>query len=85
MMNVSYHGGPLRPRDSGEQRVTPLELFFDLVYVFAVTRLSHLVGVGLHGLVHQLVRPRPAAGSPGAGGRDARESANVRRDPGGLR
>jgi low temperature requirement protein LtrA len=43
MMNVSDHGGPLRTRDSGEQRVTPLELFFDLVYVFAVTQLSHLL------------------------------------------
>jgi low temperature requirement protein LtrA len=42
-MDVSDHGGPLRTRDSGEQRVTPLELFFDLVYVFAVTQLSHLV------------------------------------------
>jgi low temperature requirement protein LtrA len=26
--------GVLRVRDGGEQRVTPLELFFDLVYVF---------------------------------------------------
>ncbi len=42
-MDVSYHGGPLRTRDSGEQRVTPLELFFDLVFVFAVTQLSHLL------------------------------------------
>ena len=42
-MDVSDHGGPLRTRDSGEQRVTPLELFFDLVYVFAVTQLSHLL------------------------------------------
>jgi low temperature requirement protein LtrA len=41
MMNVSDHGGLLRARDGGEQRVTPLELFFDLVYVFAVTQLSH--------------------------------------------
>ncbi len=31
----------LRARDGGEQQVTPLELFFDLVYVFAVTQLSH--------------------------------------------
>lgn len=31
----------LRARDGGEQRVTALELFFYLVYVFAVTRLSH--------------------------------------------
>src|ERR671920_834782 len=43
MMDVSDHGGPLRTPDSGEQRVTPLELFFDLVIVFAVTQLSHLL------------------------------------------
>ena len=30
----------VRPRD-GEQRATFFELFFDLVYVFAVTQLSH--------------------------------------------
>jgi low temperature requirement protein LtrA len=40
-MHVSDHRGPLRARDGGVQRVTPLELFFDLVYVFAVTQLSH--------------------------------------------
>jgi low temperature requirement protein LtrA len=39
----SDHGGMLRTRDGGEQRVTPLELFFDLVYVFAITQLSHLL------------------------------------------
>jgi low temperature requirement protein LtrA len=33
----------LRPRDGLEQRTTAFELFFDLVYVFAVTQLSHLV------------------------------------------
>jgi low temperature requirement protein LtrA len=33
----------LRPRDGEEQRTTASELFFDLVYVFAVTQLSHLV------------------------------------------
>src|SRR5215210_4108784 len=43
MMDVSDHGGPLRTRNSGGQRVTPLELFFDLVFVFAVTQLSHLL------------------------------------------
>ena len=32
--------GLLRSRE-GEQRVTDVELFFDLVYVFAVTQLSH--------------------------------------------
>jgi low temperature requirement protein LtrA len=35
--------GVLRDRGRGEQRVTPLELFFDLVYVFAITQLSHLL------------------------------------------
>jgi low temperature requirement protein LtrA len=34
----------LRDRDgAGSQRVTPVELFFDLVYVFAITQLSHLI------------------------------------------
>src|SRR3954454_1247360 len=31
----------LRPRDGREQQTTVVELFFDLVYVFAVTQLSH--------------------------------------------
>jgi low temperature requirement protein LtrA len=31
----------LRARAEGEDRVQPVELFFDLVYVFAVTQLSH--------------------------------------------
>ena len=30
-----------RRRDEGEQRASSIELFFDLVYVFAVTQLSH--------------------------------------------
>ncbi|MBV9453727.1 MAG: low temperature requirement protein A [Rubrobacter sp.] len=42
-MHDSHHGGLLRSRDGGEQQVTPLELFFDLVYVFAITQLSHLL------------------------------------------
>jgi low temperature requirement protein LtrA len=34
----------LRPRGEGvEQPITTIELFFDLVYVFAVTQLSHLI------------------------------------------
>ena len=33
----------LRPRGVGAQPVTPVELFFDLVYVFAITQLSHLI------------------------------------------
>jgi low temperature requirement protein LtrA len=35
--------GLLRVRGEGGQRVTSMELFFDLVYVFAVTQLSHLL------------------------------------------
>jgi low temperature requirement protein LtrA len=31
----------IRTRGGGEQRATFFELFFDLVYVFAVTQLSH--------------------------------------------
>ena len=36
-------GRHLRPRDGTEQPTTPVELLFDLVYVIAVTQLSHLV------------------------------------------
>src|SRR5215210_4112265 len=43
MTHDSDHARPLRVRNGGEQRVTPLELFFDLVYVFAITQLSHLL------------------------------------------
>src|SRR5918997_1575772 len=44
MVHDSDHaGGMLRTRDGEEQRATPLELFFDLVYVFAITQLSHLL------------------------------------------
>ena len=41
MVHVSDHGSLLRARGGGAERVTSLELFFDLVYVFAVTQLSH--------------------------------------------
>jgi len=43
MHEVSKAGGStaLRQRDGAEARVTYEELFFDLVYVFAVTQLSH--------------------------------------------
>ena len=33
----------LRARDGSAQTITSVELFFDLVYVFAVTQLSHLI------------------------------------------
>ena len=32
-----------RPRESAEERVTPLELFFDLIFVFAITQVTGLV------------------------------------------
>ena len=32
-----------RQRDGEQQRTTPLELFYDLVFVFAVTQVSHLL------------------------------------------
>jgi len=31
----------------GEERTTPLELFFDLVFVYAITQMSHLVAADL--------------------------------------
>ncbi|WCB93158.1 hypothetical protein DSM104299_01864 [Baekduia alba] len=43
---IATVAGPLRhlrPRDGSEQTITSVELFFDLVYVFAVTQLSHLI------------------------------------------
>jgi low temperature requirement protein LtrA len=40
-MDVSDQGGLLRVRVGSEARVTPVELFFDLVYIFALAQLSH--------------------------------------------
>src|SRR5918995_5600218 len=56
-MHVSDYRGPLRTRNGGEQRVSPLELFFDLVYVFAVTQLSHrlLEHLSLRGVLETLM------------------------------
>lgn len=44
--------GKLRGDGEGDHRVTPMELFFDLVYVFAITQLSHLLleHLDLHGV-----------------------------------
>ena len=88
------------------QPVTTVELFFDLVYVFAVTQLSHLivddltvsgrgerrlpaarrlVGVDLHDVDGQLVRPGVGQGPPRAHRRDARQPADGRRAAGGAR
>src|ERR671921_2664712 len=39
-MHVSDRGALLRARGGGEERVTPLELFFDLVFVFALTQVT---------------------------------------------
>jgi low temperature requirement protein LtrA len=46
----------LMRKRSGEQRVTNIELFFDLVYVFAITQLSHFL------LAHATVRGALQAG-----------------------
>jgi low temperature requirement protein LtrA len=56
-MHVSNYAGHLRARNGGEQPVTPLELFFDLVYVFAVTQLSHrlLEHLSLRGVLETLM------------------------------
>src|SRR5690349_5758625 len=35
------HPSQLRIGDGADHRVQPMELFFDLVFVFAVTQLSH--------------------------------------------
>jgi low temperature requirement protein LtrA len=55
-MDVSDQGGLLRVRDGGQPPVTPLELFFDLVFVFAVTQLSDrlLVHLTLGGTLETL-------------------------------
>ena len=36
-------GSLLRAGNEGEARVTNLELFFDLVYVFTITQISHFM------------------------------------------
>jgi low temperature requirement protein LtrA len=51
-MDVSDQGGVPRARIGGEERVTPLELFFDLVFVFALTQVTgfladHLTWLGM--------------------------------------
>src|ERR687897_719763 len=52
MMSISDQGGVLRARSGAEERVTPLELFFDLVFVFALTQVTaflsdHLTWLGM--------------------------------------
>jgi low temperature requirement protein LtrA len=51
-----------RPRGADEQRATPLELFYDLVFVFAITQISHHLlehltwaGAGQSGLLLMVV------------------------------
>ncbi len=43
MKQISATSTHLRPRGGEEQQTTAVELLFDLVYVFAITQLSHLV------------------------------------------
>src|SRR5918992_4002265 len=51
-MDLSDQGGVARARMGGAQRVTPIELFFDLVFVFALTQVTgflihHLTWLGM--------------------------------------
>src|SRR5262245_45462912 len=52
-----FGAGLMRVRGEGHQRVTFMELFFDLVYVFAVTQLSHrlLEHLDVHGALQTLL------------------------------
>ncbi|PVX85642.1 low temperature requirement protein A [Paraburkholderia unamae] len=54
---VSIYHPLLRSRDGHHARVSFTELFFDLVYVFAVTQLSHelLISLTLTGVVETLI------------------------------
>jgi low temperature requirement protein LtrA len=47
----------MRPRAGGASRVTNMELFFDLVYVFAITQLARYLGEDLnwHGALRTLM------------------------------
>ena len=55
-----------RDRDAGEeQRATTLELFYDLVFVFAVTQVSHLL---LEDLDAGRARARPRSSCSSSGG-----------------
>ncbi len=47
----------MRTRGNGGERVTHVELFFDLVYVFAVTQLSHRLidHLSIHGALQTLI------------------------------
>ena len=47
-MDLSDQGGMPRARIRGEQRVTPLELFFDLVFVFALTQVTGFLSDSPH-------------------------------------
>jgi low temperature requirement protein LtrA len=47
-MDLSDQEGVERARIGSEQRVTPLELFFDLVFVFALTQVTGFLDVS-HG------------------------------------
>ena len=50
-MSMTRHANPrlpvMRPRSGGEQRPTFLEAFFDLVFVLAITQLSHTLSSDL--------------------------------------
>jgi len=54
---MKAHVGWMRTRGAGATEVRPVELFFDLVYVLAVTQLTHnlLDHLSLRGAVETLL------------------------------
>jgi low temperature requirement protein LtrA len=58
MLSAKARAALFRQRENGEETpVTPIELFFDLVFVFAITQLSHrlLDHLTVHGAIETLI------------------------------
>jgi low temperature requirement protein LtrA len=55
--HVHEPGSLFRAHSEHEQRVLPIELFFDLVYVFAITQISHVLleHLSLHGAAQAIM------------------------------
>ena len=56
MTQRHWRGHLLRDDGAADHRVTSIELFFDLVYVFAITQLSHLLltHLDVRGALHRV-------------------------------
>jgi low temperature requirement protein LtrA len=55
--HVHEPGSLFRAHRERDQRVLPIELFFDLVYVFAITQISHVLleHLSLHGAIQAIM------------------------------